>query len=179
MQLNMEEGENMKKLVIISGAPGIGKTTLCRELLKSIEGCAWLDSDWCWMINPWKDKTQEQKKYVEGTFTRILRGYLDNENIKTILFSWVISSEYMFDLVIKPLSDMEFDLVKIALVCDREVHIERMRKDNRREEQINSPYSMAPFYKLGAEVIDVTQLSVDEMVKSAIHIINKEKGKVI
>lgn len=66
----------MKKLVLISGAPGVGKTTLCSHLFKEIQGCAWLDSDWCWMINPWKAKTKEQKKYVEDTFTRILRGYL-------------------------------------------------------------------------------------------------------
>jgi len=47
----------MKKLVLITGAAGVGKTTLCRHLFKEIESCAWLDSDWCWMINPWKDKT--------------------------------------------------------------------------------------------------------------------------
>jgi len=47
----------MKKLVLISGAAGVGKTTLCRYLFKEIKGCAWLDSDWCWMINPWEPKT--------------------------------------------------------------------------------------------------------------------------
>lgn len=170
----MEGKLKMKKLVLITGAPGVGKTMLCSHLFKTIEGCAWLDSGWCWMINPWKSKTPDQKKYVEDTFSRILLGYFVNKNINTVLFSWVMSSSWMFDLITEPLSDIEFRLYKIALVCDKDAHIERMQKDERREEQANSPDSMEPYYQLGAEVIDVSSMSVADTVQRVLCILNKE-----
>lgn len=37
------------------------------------------------------------------------------------------------------------------------------------------PHPMEPFYRLGAEVIDVTHLTVDEAAKRALQIINKNK----
>jgi adenylate kinase family enzyme len=167
----------MKKLVLISGAPGVGKTTLCSHLFKEIQGCAWLDSDWCWMINPWKAKTKEQKKYVEDTFTRILRGYLNNEDINTVLFSWVMSSPRMFGIITEALVDIKFDLYKIALVCDRDAHIKRMRLDKLRNEQVELPDSMEPYYHLGAEVIDVSTTPIEDVVQRVIYILNKIKGE--
>lgn len=162
----------MKKLILISGAPGVGKTTLCKELFKSVNGCAWLDSDWCWMINPWIPKTAEEKRYVEDIFLRILRGYLGNRDIHTVLFSWVLSSTWMFDLITEPLSDLKLDIRKIALVCDKEQHIQRMKSAGRRAEQANFPDSMDKYYKLGANIIDTTSLSKDETVKIAFKIIS-------
>ncbi len=32
---------------------GVGKTTVCRELLRTLDKCVWLDGDWCWMQDPW------------------------------------------------------------------------------------------------------------------------------
>jgi hypothetical protein len=43
----------------------VRKTTLCSYSSEEIDGCAWLDSDLCWMINSWKSKTEEQKDVCE------------------------------------------------------------------------------------------------------------------
>jgi adenylate kinase family enzyme len=80
----------MKKLVMIAGPGGVGKTTICRKLFKAINGCAWLDGDWCWMVNPYPGKTDEQKAYSLGSFGRILDGYFHDENTRIVLFSWLI-----------------------------------------------------------------------------------------
>jgi len=42
----------LKKLVIINGTMGVGKSTICKELSKRLENSVWLDGDWCWMMNP-------------------------------------------------------------------------------------------------------------------------------
>ncbi|MCR3923534.1 MAG: AAA family ATPase [Firmicutes bacterium] len=162
----------MKKLVLITGAPGVGKTTTCCTLTKMIQGCAWLDSDWCWMINPWVPKTSVQKQYVEGTFSRILRGYLENDDINTVLFSWVINSATMFDLITEPLKDLDFELYKIALVCSTDAHVKRLKSDNRREEQVAAPDSMTSYYHLGAKVIDVSSMSVADSALAVLKIID-------
>ncbi|WP_178382852.1 AAA family ATPase, partial [Paenibacillus sp. P46E] len=43
----------MKKFIVISGTMGVGKTTISKELLESLNNAIWLDGDWCWMMNPW------------------------------------------------------------------------------------------------------------------------------
>lgn len=166
----------MKKLVIITGPPGVGKTTICRNLFKSINKSAWLDADWCWMINPWIPKNQEQKKYVEDTFSRILRGYLENENIDIVLFTWVIHENSMFDLITEPLNDLEMELVKIALVSDRESHVNRLKKDGRREEQILSKHCMSKYKKLKAVVIDTSNLTVNKICKKVVEVIGVDNN---
>lgn len=164
----------MKKLIIITGAPGVGKTTLCKELFKKIEGSAWLDSDWCWMINPWTAKTHVQKEYVEQTFTRILRGYLLNESTNTIIFSWVIKSKRQLEIILEPLADIDMKVYKIALICNVDAHKERMKLDNRRAEQVNTCYDMEPYYQLEAEVIDISELSVEQTLEKILITVKKE-----
>ena len=88
---------------------------------------------------------------------------------------------WMFDIITGALSDISFDLFKIALVCDRDALIKRRILDNRRkeliEELIESPDLMEPFYHLGAEVIDVSNIPVEEVARRVMHILNKKKGE--
>ena len=80
------EKMKVKKLVMIAGPAGVGKTTVCQKLFEAINGCAWLDGDWCWMVNPYPGKTDEQKAYSLESFGRILDGYFNDENTD-IIFS--------------------------------------------------------------------------------------------
>ena len=102
---------------MIAGPAGVGKTTVCQKLFKTIDGCAWLDADWCWMVNPYPGKTNEQKRYAEKAFGYILDGYFNNDNTKIIFFSWLMHSDFMFDLVTSQISYTDYKLIKIVLVC--------------------------------------------------------------
>ena len=42
----------MKKLIIINGTMGAGKSTVSEQLLKETENSIYLDSDRCWNMNP-------------------------------------------------------------------------------------------------------------------------------
>ena len=41
-------GDGMKRLYLIGGPMGVGKTTVCRELQKRLDRSVFLDGDWCW-----------------------------------------------------------------------------------------------------------------------------------
>lgn len=78
----------MKTLLMVNGPPGAGKTSMCRILNKSINS-VWLDGDWCWMMNPFIVNA-ENKKMVEDNIIHLLRNFLTNSSMETVIFSWVI-----------------------------------------------------------------------------------------
>lgn len=54
----------MKKLIFVCGASGIGKSTICAKLYSKLNDSAFVDSDHCGMMNPFKF-SDEQKNIVE------------------------------------------------------------------------------------------------------------------
>ena len=44
------EKVNMKKLILLSGSPCVGKTTVGQYLFEQYENSAYLDGDWCWCV---------------------------------------------------------------------------------------------------------------------------------
>src|SRR5476649_2686108 len=72
--------EMKKKLIIINGTMGVGKTATCRELNKNLENSVWLDGDWCWMINPFV-VNDENKNMVVNNITYLLRNLLTNSSL--------------------------------------------------------------------------------------------------
>ena len=42
----------VQKLILISGSPCIGKTTITQELYQLFNNSAYCDGDWMWCVNP-------------------------------------------------------------------------------------------------------------------------------
>lgn len=83
-----------KKLIVINGTIGVGKSSVSSKLSKELENSVLLDGDWCWMINPWK-VTEENKKMVEENITFLLNQFLKNSGFNHIVFTWVLDYENM------------------------------------------------------------------------------------
>ncbi len=164
-----------KKLIIINGTMGVGKTATCKELNKKLENSVWLDGDWCWMMNPFK-VNDENKKMVINNITYLLRSFLTNSSIKYIIFNWVIHVENIFSDVLEPLNDLDFEVVKISLTCSEEALKKRILQDvkvNLREEACisRSIERLKMYENMTTEKIDTSNLSILETVDKIIKII--------
>ena len=42
----------MKKLYLIGGTMGVGKTTTCQVLKRKLDRSVFIDGDWCWDMHP-------------------------------------------------------------------------------------------------------------------------------
>lgn len=82
----------MKKLVIINGTMGVGKTTISKEVHKSLDKSVWLDGDWFWMMNPWVF-SEENIRMVMDNITHLLRNYLTNSTFDYVILSWVLHND--------------------------------------------------------------------------------------
>jgi len=117
----------MKNLIILSGAMGVGKTTIAKKLTNSLEKSVWLDGDWCWMQgNDW-NFCQENKEMVINNINYLLKSFLKNSNFENIVFSWVLHSQEIWDLILNSLKDFEFNLYKFTIVCDEEILQNRLK----------------------------------------------------
>ena len=45
-------GGSKQKLIIITGSPWVGKTTVGKKLFESYQNSAYCDGDWMWCVNP-------------------------------------------------------------------------------------------------------------------------------
>lgn len=165
-----------KKLIIINGTMGIGKTATCRLLNKSLHNSVWLDGDWGWMINPFI-VNDENVKMVEDNLKHLLRNFLTNSSIEYVLFNWVLHTEEGFDLVLSWIEDLEYELIKITLTCSEEELKVRLKKDvkaNIREESIinRSIDRLRMYDKLDTIKLDTSNLNIQESINQIIGIIN-------
>lgn len=162
----------MKKLIVINGTMGVGKTTICKELYKSLDKAVWLDGDWCWMMNPWI-VNEENVKMVENNITYLLRSFLTNSTFEFIIFNWVLHREEILNDLLERLSDLEFKIERITLISSEASLRQRMELDSRTQEQIDFSIERSRFYeKMNSKKIDTSETSIEEIVRRVKGIIN-------
>lgn len=164
----MEGDKVLKKLIVINGAMGVGKTSICKELNKKLLNSAWLDGDWCMMMNPMNFTEINQKMFLDNIY-HLLNNYLSNPSFEYVLFSWVIPREEMMNYLIKKLSDNCFELVRLTLLCEDNKLKERMLQAKRDEVSINkSMLYQEAFRSINTIKIDTTELSAVETVNEVL-----------
>ncbi len=76
----------MKKLILIIGPNGVGKTTTAKILLQKLSKCAYVDADWCRAINPYPF-TVATKYAITRNIYSLFKNYLLCEDIEYVIFS--------------------------------------------------------------------------------------------
>ena len=78
----------MKKLYLIGGTMGVGKTTVSQTLKMQLENSVFLDGDWCWDAHPFQ-VTEETKEMVLENICAVLNNFLKCSVYDNIIFCWV------------------------------------------------------------------------------------------
>ena len=105
----------MKRLIIVNGTMGAGKSTLCEGLLKALPAAVYLDGDWCWRMDPFI-VDEENKAMVVDHIVHLLRGFLTNSHFKNVIFCRVIHPPAIFASILEPLADISFKLERLTLM---------------------------------------------------------------
>lgn len=151
-----------KKLLIINGPMGVGKSTIAKLLYKRINHSVWLDGDWCWMMNPFL-VNEENKKMVEKNIHFLLRSFLTNSNFELVIFNWVIHQEAILDMILTGLCDLKFELYTISLVCSEQELLRRMRADQREDSVMERSLQLLRAYQdISTQKLDTTGLNADQ-----------------
>lgn len=118
----------MKKLILINGTMGAGKTATCQELLKSLQPSVFLDGDWCWNMNPFI-VNEETKQMVLKNICFVLNGFINCSEYKYIIFCWVMHQQEIIDNILKHLNLDNVETHTITLTLTEEALTKRLGED--------------------------------------------------
>lgn len=118
----------MKKLYLIGGTMGVGKTTVSQTLKMQLENSVFLDGDWCWDAHPFQ-VTEETKEMVLENICTILNNFLKCTAYENIIFCWVMHEQSIIDTILSRLNTENCRVITISLLCSKEKLIQRLQKD--------------------------------------------------
>ncbi|WP_240842526.1 AAA family ATPase [Acidaminobacter sp. JC074] len=164
----------MKKLIVINGTMGIGKTTTCQALNKRLSRSVMLDGDWCWHMDPFI-VNDETKDMVEGNIVHLINSYLACSHLDHIVFCWVIPYEKILDSLRARLIG-DYELYFITLMSSEDALKSRLEKDvkvGKRSSDIikRSIERLGLYENMSSTKIDVSQMSTDEIVYHIIKLV--------
>ena len=102
----------MKQLIVLIGPNAVGKSTTARKYVELHPKTAYVDSDWCRVMNPFSF-TDATKQTVSENIYCLIHNYLNCNDINTVIFtySWHGVRKEIYDNVIEKLRNngIEFD----------------------------------------------------------------------
>ena len=162
-------GENMKNLLFLWGPNGIGKTTICKELVRQLPNSAYVDSDSCRMMNPFV-LNNDTIPTISKNIADLLYNYLTCDIVNTVIFSYGFHGRRteVFQNVLEMLSGIDYNFIPLLLWCSEEENLKRMMIDQRSSDRIQRAMdeSRRAFDNITYPKIDITHLSVSEAVKT-------------
>lgn len=175
-----KEGKSLKKLIIINGTMGVGKSSTSQELMKLLPNSVFLDGDWCWTSYPFTP-TEETKSMVMDNITHLLNNFLSCSAYEHIIFCWVMHKEEILRQVLSRLKG-DFQAYCFSLVCSEQALVLRLFGDvaegTRMEDIIErSVPRLQNYWDMDTEKIDVTSISALEAAMLIQRRVEKGQGR--
>lgn len=155
-----------QKLIIITGSPCVGKTTVTDKLFTSYENSAFFDGDWAWRVNPF---SLDDPRLHNGdkTMSFALSNYLNSGFDYVFFSSVVVIGKDIREKILRDITAKDFSVIAFTLTCSEDTLLERHKKRGDENECSFFWLHLAPLE--GDRVIDTDNKSfmeiVDEMKK--------------
>ena len=134
-----------KKLVVINGTMGSGKTEISKVLFTSLNNCAWIDGDWCWNVHPYTEISEEDKEKFIQNITNLLNSYLTSKSIEIVIFSWVIPQTEILNTILEKIF-VDYQLNWVTLLVSKEELENRIKKRWKYESRDIGEYERSILY---------------------------------
>ncbi len=158
----------MKNLLFLCGPNGIGKTTICKEIVRILPNCAYVDSDPCRAMNPFV-LNDDTIPTVSQNIGDMILNYFNCPIVQTVIFSYGFHGRRreVFENVMNQISVSDYLFKPYLLWCAKDEHIRRMHMDNRSAERIERALSQSrkAFDGLPYPRIDITDWTAEQAAR--------------
>ncbi len=118
----------MKRLFLIGGTMGVGKSTVCQILKRRLPACVYLDGDWCWDADPFQ-VTDETRAMVLDNICHVLQNFLRCSAYENIIFCWVMHQQAIWDAILAQLDLEGCQVITAALTASAKALESRLQGD--------------------------------------------------
>lgn len=120
--------DNLKqKLIIITGSPCVGKTTVAESLFEAYENCAYFDGDWAWRVNPFSIEDPRLRN-GDKTMSFALSTYLHSHFDYVFFSSVVVIGEEIRNAILNDITAKDYKTIAFTLKCSENTLTERHTK---------------------------------------------------
>ena len=156
---------------------GVGKTSVCKELMKLLPQSVFLDGDWCWYSHPFT-VTDATKKVVMENIGFMLQNFLRCPDYQNILFCWVMDHQEIIDEVLKRISPAleNTSVYSISLIASEQALTQHLQKDIdnglRSSDVLQRSLQRLPLYQqLSTQKLDISNLNARQAAQKLLNII--------
>jgi dephospho-CoA kinase len=115
-------------LILLGGAPGVGKSTVANLLNLHLSPSVWLDGDDLWRMHPFSVTTRT-KEMVLRNIRYLLASFL-SESFDYILFSWVMHEPWIVRQIMRDIDPAGHILLHVTLICSDQTLLKRISGDS-------------------------------------------------
>lgn len=160
-----------QKLIIITGSPCVGKTTVTKELFSSYENSAFFDGDWAWCVHPFSVEDPRLRN-GDKTMSFALSTYL-RSGFDYVFFSSVVAvNEEIRGAIVKDITAKGYSVLGFTLTCSEDTLLERYKKRGDKNECSFFWLHLKPYE--GDTVINTDNKSVQQIVDEIRVIVDSE-----
>lgn len=114
----------MKKLILLSGSPCVGKTTVGQYLFDQCQNSAYLDGDWCWCVNPFSVKDPRLRN-GDKSMSFVLSNYLNSGFDYVFFTSVVLTDPAIRENILNAITATDYAVIGFTLTCSEETLVKR------------------------------------------------------
>ena len=105
----------MKRLIILGGTMGVGKTTVCQALKPFLMTGVFWDGDWAWDMTPFILNDETRELALSNT-AFLLNSFLQCSAFHNVLFCWVLHEESILNELLSRLHTKDAEVYWFSLV---------------------------------------------------------------
>lgn len=174
---------SVKKLILINGTMGVGKTATSNELKNILSKSVFLDGDWCWDMSPFV-VNKETKRMVIDNITYVLNNYISCSEFENIIFCWVMHEQFIIDDIISRLNIDDCKLYIFSLICSEQKLILRIENDienNLRDTDVldRTVSRLKNYLEMSTDKIDVSHITANQAANLIKELVAKGEGGYI
>ncbi|MCK5128764.1 MAG: AAA family ATPase [Clostridiales bacterium] len=158
-------------LIIISGSPCVGKTTVASKLFKMFENSAYCDGDWMWTVHPFSIKDKRLRN-CDKNISFVLSNYL-NSKFDYVFFSSVVATyKTIREKIISDIDYDNYNIMGFTLTCSKD-SLKKRHADRGDEGDVSYHWLELDAYPRDT-VINTDDKTIDEVCKELyLHITNR------